>query len=116
MIEQLAEIGLDALAVHRLTQLITSDYITRDYREHIIVNAYDRAHRVEALADPDRTIGELPFDDPNPPPIAQLVTCTACMSVWVALGVVVVRSRRSWRWVRLPLVWSSVTSLLPGVA
>lgn len=106
------ELLLDLLAVHRLTRLITTDRITRALRTQIIAIGYGD------YIGPERTEFEweqrVDLDD-DPPMLAALITCRWCVSVWVALAVVlVIRHMPGWRRVRNALALSSAATLLAG--
>lgn len=117
--------ALDAIAVHRLTRLATADEITQDLRDWLIEKAYDRAHRrsyartqhEERVVDLGLPGGwqELVEHDEAPPKLATLVTCRWCASVWIGLGVLVVRRQRWWRPIAHALGWSSVSTLIAGL-
>lgn len=97
--------SVDCLATYRLTRLVTTDYVTRHWRERRITASYEAAGRyLEAPDDDGRPIGDAPAD-PAPPPIAKLVTCDWCASAYVA--VVVVTARRV-----CPRLWDPAARVL----
>lgn len=109
------DLAVDALAVYRLTVLVTEDYLTRDLRELVIRGAYLRAGEIGHLNKLDgRAVGELPEDDEAPPKLAKLVTCPWCSSVWLAAGVVAVSrvAPRQWRYVARGLAFSAVAGII----
>jgi hypothetical protein len=87
-----ATLAIGALAVHRLTRLITTDEVTRPWRE-----------RVEQT-DPE---GRL----------AYFVTCPWCVGLWMSAGWAVVAYAAPALAVPLGavLAWSSVTGLLSAM-
>ncbi len=107
MIEQAA---LDALAVHRLTRLVTKDTITKPAREALIAHAYGGG----PVRPGDNWHERLAFDE-NPPKLAELLTCRWCMSIWIAFGVLLVRRTRWWSAARYALALSSAATLIAQV-
>ena len=86
---------VDALAVARLTRLVTEDTVPFGaLRDRILQRA-------------DEDSGGLG----SPSKLAELVTCPWCMSWWIGFGVVVVRRSRWWRPVALALAFSEVAGL-----
>lgn len=71
---------ITAMAVHRLSKLITEDEIMRPVRE-----------RVFAWAE-----GSKEFSPQER--VATLIECIACMSVWSAAGILVASQSRVGRW------------------
>lgn len=125
----LTEFALDALAVHRLTRLVTDDELTRPWRDKTVEHAYVHGRwlggrtdlRTEELAAAVATgvidWSEAVEQDDNPPKVATLVTCRWCASVWIAAGVLVARRVAPSWWApaaRL-LALSSVSTLLATV-
>lgn len=114
------DVVLDALAVYRLTRLVTADTITQTMRDMVIADEYDR--RGDTLAAIERVGGvEYPGDwqaaveaDPDPPKVATLVTCRWCAGMWVALAVTVLRlvAPRQWAPLRDALAFSAAAALL----
>ncbi len=96
-------LAVDALAVHRLTQLVTSDTITARPRARLIARAYRRDARRQHESVSDRigqSVHPMSTDDwhdlvvlegSDAPKLAVLVTCRACAGVWVAGAVVAAR-------------------------
>jgi hypothetical protein len=78
-----ADLAIDALAVHRLTRLITQDHLTEEWRENLIAR----------------------LDDSSYPKLALLPGCYWCTGMWVASGVVCARTL-------FPRVWSPVARAL----
>jgi hypothetical protein len=124
---------VDALAVHRLTRLVTRDVLTRGWREKVIERAYTRrgghsawyrgedgimvlhgAGTPQMVAD---RWDEVPATDDDPPKLATLVTCGWCASAWIALGAVFARRRfpRLWGPLAEALAFSAVAGLVSGL-
>lgn len=108
---------LDGLAVWRLTRLVTQDAITGGLRER--VREAEEARRGDPCFDlitSDRRWG--PQVAQSPGPFTFLVNCTACASVWIAVGAVALRavSPGAWRALRAPLALSGTALLLEGHA
>lgn len=82
---------VDALAVARLTRLVTRDKLTAPARAAFVASAY-AAFRPDVPSSTDAeewlTLAEL---DPRAPWPAKLAVCSWCAAVWVALGVAVAR-------------------------
>lgn len=89
---------VDALAVYRLTRLVTADGITEDLRRSI--EAWSLADGAPAWRDK----------------VAELVECRWCTSMWWALGLVFFVRRTSW-WpaVADALALSAVATLISGL-
>lgn len=85
----------DALAVWRLTRLVTLDGLTAELRE--LVDDWSNTG-------PPSTVKEK---------IAELVSCPHCVSVWVALGLVYAVRRTDW-WPAMgdALALAAVSSLI----
>lgn len=103
---------VDALAVARLTRLVTRDKITEDARGAAVLVAYQRRDGYRRSHD-DLTLREwatVPLQDAQAPRLAQLVTCSWCVSIYVALGVAIARRRwpRAWAPVADALAFSAV--------
>lgn len=100
-----ARLVVDALAVYRLTRLVTEDVLLDPFREAVIRWAYtsdpEREHdlpdrpTIIDRAGPDAW-QDLAHTDHDPPRLATLVQCRWCAGVWVALGVVFVARRFRW--------------------
>ena len=111
------DLALDLLAVRRITRLITRDRIMLEPRSRVIAWSYGEngnpaKNGAWSAADwHDRLL----LDD-DPPMAATLVTCHACVSIWAALGVVIVRRCRWWPPVRDLLALSAMTILIEGIA
>jgi hypothetical protein len=104
------ELLVDGLAAARLAKLVTSDYITAEAREAVIVQAYSDADRTLAAPAPGvRELGALPDEDPEPPKAAVLVTCPWCVGMYVAAGVVAARAVA-------PRLWGPVARVLAVAA
>lgn len=84
---------VDAVAVYRLTRLVTADGITEPLRD--------------AIDDWSREGGRLREK------AAELVTCPWCMSMWWSLGLVFIVRRAPW-WPRMAdaLAFSAVAGLV----
>lgn len=114
------ELLTDALAVHRLSRLVSSDLITAPAREATIRELYlargDRdARSLLPGLDPDYSWTERALEDgDDAPKLAQLIACRWCTSIWLALGVVILRRLipRAWAPVAKLLACSSVAGLL----
>lgn len=119
---------VDAVAVYRLTKLITDDSLTQPLRDRIIEAGYigeGRGERAKASAqqrwgtddwqegDWQRVVEE----DALPPKVAVLVTCRWCAGMWVSLGVVATRRLfpRAWPPLAEALAFSAGAALLAGL-
>lgn len=89
---------VDALALARLTRLVTKDTITEPLRDEWVAEAYERS---------GRDLPPFPDLDPDPPKMAAFITCPWCTSVWLAAGVVAARRL-------VPSLWDPVARLLAG--
>jgi Protein of unknown function (DUF1360) len=111
----------DALAVHRLTRLVTRDTITRPLRAGMIAGAYARAYEPGSdWVQSERSWAEwdeVPLDDDDAPPMAAFITCRWCVSIWIAFGVVAARRYASWAWdpIARALALSSAAVLAAGL-
>jgi hypothetical protein len=91
--ERALDLTLDALAVYRLTRLVTVETITEPLRERV-------------------------FDHFGPPETSRgvsfMVTCKFCVSVWMGGGVVLARIvfPKAWSITARGLALSAVTSLI----
>ena len=106
------DLAVDALAVHRITRLVTRDTITRPVRVRIIRWAYEDGGR-----DPDWSDAAwdaFPHGDDNAPKVAALVTCPWCVSIYAASAVVAARlfAPGLWRPVARLLALSSIAFLI----
>lgn len=114
------ELVVDAFACYRLTRLVTKDVITAPVRDSFVEATYLVAGRSEAvrgeLEAAQMTWSEYAEDDRDAPKLATLVVCRWCSSIWLGLGVVVVRRflPRMWRPVAEILVFSAASALLAG--
>lgn len=108
------DLALDALAVHRLTRLITLDTITEPPREALIAVAYgaEPGSSPNAGVFEHDTWAERVEHDSHAPKLAELLICRWCMSIWISAAVVLVRRTRWWPPVRLLLALSSASTLL----
>jgi hypothetical protein len=94
---------VDALAVARLTRLVTKDKIADPLREHWIAEAF-YATGITAPS-PGLDWQQMAVLDPLTPKRASFITCPWCTSFWLAAGVVAAR--------RLcPRLWSPVAEAL----
>jgi len=104
---------VDALAIARLTRLVTSDVITEPARERLVCWTY-RRHGDEGEAP---ATGWVDFSgaDPDAPKLAKLVTCPWCVSVYLGAAVVVLRRwLPGWHLIARGLAASEVAGLLAG--
>lgn len=110
----------DAIAVYRLTRLVTEDELTKPLRARIIEQAYVRCgRRGEVVAEfgpvdhVDAWDDIVKLDD-DPPKIATLVTCRWCAGMWLAAFVVLARrvAPRAWEPLRDTLAFSAAAALL----
>lgn len=112
------DLVLDAVAVYRLTRLVTTDTLLHDVRERIVEAAYTSEGRAEAERHRAAATSwsEVAHDDePDAPKLATLITCRWCAGMYVAFGVVAARRCRWWRPVRDALVMGSAAALLAGL-
>jgi hypothetical protein len=97
------DMATDALAVRRLTRLVTTDRLTAEAREETIRAAY-----AEAGSMPGDIVGTwtdwAQFDD-GAPHKAVLISCDWCASVWFAVFAAIARHI-------LPEVWQTVSRAL----
>lgn len=108
-----ADAVVDALAVARLTRLVTKDIVTAQFRDAVIAASY---------GDPGKRIPELSWSetvtlDDDPPKLATLITCPWCSSVYVAAGVFLARRfvPRVWAPVAASLAMSQVAGMIANV-
>lgn len=113
------ELVVDALAVHRLTRLVTEDVITQPARAVVIRWAYrmwsGNPTALEGMSDVD--VDDLPLNDDEAPKVADLIKCRWCTSVWIAGFVVVARRYcpRVWDPLGRALALSTVGTLAAGL-
>lgn len=102
-----------ALATHRATRLITRDTLFDGPRDHLIRAAYDtagRGHLIHATTSGiDEPGGWAKFaaNDPHPPKLAELLTCSWCASVWAGMILSLLWPHRIGRWLVLALAAST---------
>lgn len=112
------DLTVDALAVSRLTRLVTHDRLTRHPRVAVFKQAY-----MEQDGGPfpgwwdahdDAWWEDRVTDDGDPPLEAAFIVCPWCVGMWIGLGVSVARvvAPRSWRWVARALALSELTGRL----
>lgn len=94
---------VDALAIARLTRLVTKDRITRPLRRPIIRAAYGGT-LPEAWEELGPTVV---LDDADSPEVAYLLSCDWCASAYVAVAVVLARAF-------VPGVWDPIARVLAG--
>jgi hypothetical protein len=95
---------IDALAVARLTRLVTSDRITRPFRRRAIAATYPN----HTVPDGWEEFGpSVVLDDPDSPEAAYLLSCSWCSSIWCAGFVVAARCL-------VPGVWDPIARILAG--
>lgn len=101
---------IDALAVARLTRLVTRDRVAGEFREAWIEEAYRRDGR--STTDAPSAEAKLALDV-NPPLSAYFIRCPWCVSMWIALWVVALRrvAPRLWHPVATALAMSQVAGL-----
>lgn len=95
---------VDAVAVYRLTRLVTADSIAEPIRDQVVRLGYAWADRPLPDAS-DRELAEAAMDDPDHPKLVELASCRWCASFWLAVAVVFVR----WRW---PRAWEQAADVL----
>jgi hypothetical protein len=109
-------LGVDALAVYRLTKLATADILTQPVRDRVIATAYATAGRAEDVKDEIEHEGDwqnvVVAEDPTPPKLAYLFTCRWCAGMWISFAVLAVRRTRWWPHVADALAYSSAAALL----
>jgi hypothetical protein len=101
---------------------VTADGIADRPRDVVIRVAYEGAGRAEKArhVEPDVAAGEraawsnYAMSDPDPPKLAELITCRWCASVWLAAGVVAMRrmAPRAWHPMSTVLAFSAAAALL----
>jgi hypothetical protein len=93
---------VDALAVCRLTRLVTKDVILKRPRDWFVREAYHfRGDHIPGSVEVDVYV----TNDNDPPKLATFITCPWCTSVWLSFGVVVLR----WK---APRLWGPVARAL----
>lgn len=98
------DLAIDALAVARLTRLVTKDRLTRPWRRRVIVAHYEAAGK--PFPETWDAFGPIVVtDDIDAPTGAYLLSCSWCSSLWCALIVLALR------WA-IPSVWSPVAKAL----
>lgn len=106
---------VDALAVARLTRLVTTDRITRPWRARAVAAAMAPAPLPDGWHDlgPDTIT-----DDPDAPPLAYLLSCDWCSSTWIAALVLLARAVAPGVWdpIARILAASQVTGMARAVA
>lgn len=109
-------LAVDALAAYRLTRLVTADTIAEPARAVVIQAGYERERPGVEVPEPGpgSTWTEVALNDPDPPRLAELVTCRWCAGFWVAVGVVAARrlAPRAWRPLADALAFSAAAALL----
>lgn len=88
------ELLVAGLAAARLTRLVTTDVVSASVRDRIVREAYlARDGRADHTAD-GLWADLAQLDGEAAPKLATLITCRWCVSVWVAVAVVVARRTR----------------------
>lgn len=100
---------IDALAVARLTRLVTVDTLTRPARAAVIRRAYGK----EASEVSDLFAEEMVRNDHDAPKLAELITCGWCSSMYCGAFVVVARAVAPRLWD--PLARVLAASLVTGI-
>ncbi len=117
------DLVVDAVAVHRLTHLVTQDVIADPVRERWVEAAYAGAGRCEqarANLDPGSVTPWADYalaEGDRAPKLAVLVSCKWCTSIWCALLAVLARRavRPVWDPLARLLALSSAGTLLSGL-
>lgn len=102
MRDERTALTLDALAVYRLTRLVTLDDITAPLRDRALSAIYRRSRDEVNPAPTDWT--SYAIEDENPPKLATLLTCRWCTGTWCAMMVVWLRRRAPKTWDPLSVV------------
>lgn len=99
---------LDALACFRLTQLVTTDVILAPARDRLIGRTLGRSRDLQ---------GNLPPIAARPR-VAEFITCPWCVSIWLAVAVVLLQAflPAVCLIVSAVLAFSAVSGLLAGLA
>ena len=119
---RLAELSLwqsvvTALAVYRLTILVTADKLTARWREAVVLRLQERRHgpRPPASDSLDR-MGWQSAVATDPHPLAYLVQCPWCVSVWIGAaltgGTILWGHSTAWLAVMLTLAFAAVAAIL----
>lgn len=115
---------VDALAVNRITRLVTADTITRPLRARLIALSYgtdewSRSGMIpvggyKALTESEWDLR--PHDDDDAPKLAAFIICPWCVGLWISIGVVVARryAPRVWQPLAKVLALSSAAALISG--
>lgn len=110
MAQVIADLLTDALAVYRLTRLVTTDLITQPARDAIEAHATKRTDVIPLIGPSRPTV-----TDVQPWAFLRDVTqCDWCTSMWVAFGVLAARrlAPEVWRPVAEALACSTVAGLI----
>lgn len=95
---------VDALAVARLTRLVTVDRAGRPVRKAILERAYPvRPRRLRGV--PSDDVETWAAMDPERPALAELASCPWCISVWIGAAVCAAR-------IAAPGLWDPVARVL----
>lgn len=113
-------LAVDALAVHRLTRLVTRDTITRPLRARVIRWSYTahpmpwRASQPVAMSESEWD--EMPHNDDDAPKLAAFIVCPWCVGLWISLGITAARRYTPWAWqpVARVLALSTAAALIAG--
>lgn len=110
------DLVLDAIAVFRLSRLVTDDIITQPIRARIIQFAYDWRDGSSAPMS-DASWDKQPEYDDDAPKLADFIRCYWCTSLWISAGVVLARryAPEVWEPFATVLALSAVGSLLAGL-
>lgn len=110
---------IDALAVLRITRLVTEDTITRPLRVRVIRAAY--VWRDGGRPDGARSEAEwddMPRANDDAPKLAAFLVCPWCVGMWVAFGVSLARrfAPEPWSYLAQPLALSAAAAVLLELA
>lgn len=106
------------LAAHRATRLVTKDTITAKLRDWLIRWAYVNDRRyMESGWNPKGGWSLYAEQDDDSPPLATLLSCRWCCSIWCSAGLLMlaVIAPAPARWLRYILAGSSVAVLLSRI-
>lgn len=113
------DLVLDALAVSRITRLITHDRIGAHLRKPIIKAAYGWSNNVQGWTDAEVAYSaqewdQVVHDDDEPPELAAFIVCPWCVGQWVAFGVVLARWAfpRKWEPLGRALAFSQIAGFV----